>query len=91
MSAKENKAEGFSEQVKKKRKDCVFLVRGKDNGKPAWHYVWVYPNKKSLFLEAANSGSLDVAEYGEIQVSGWGEDPDEETVRKIKEKFDIED
>ncbi|UAT43035.1 hypothetical protein GUI12_02610 [Anaplasmataceae bacterium AB001_6] len=87
--SEENKNQAFLAQ--KKRKDLLYLVKGKDKGQPAWHYVWVFPSKKRAFLEAVKTGSLDVSLYGEIKKSGWGEEPGKEIVNEIKKMYDIED
>jgi hypothetical protein len=78
---------GYAETVRKKRSDCVFLVRGKDRGKAAWHYVLVDKAKKEMFLAAARGGSLDVADYGEVLYSGWGQDPPPEIKQKIDDEY----
>ena len=80
-------ADGFAEDVRKKRSDCVYLVRGKDRGKAAWHYVLVDKGKKQMFLAAAKSGSLDVADYGEVLYSGWGQDPPADIKKKIDDQY----
>ncbi|WP_333023546.1 hypothetical protein [Wolbachia endosymbiont of Pentidionis agamae] len=74
-------------ETAKRRPDCVFLVRGKDRGKSAWHYVLVDKDKKELFLAHSRRGSLDVADYGKVMYSGWGEDPPQEIVDKVNEEF----
>lgn len=78
-----------TEKLRRKRSQNVFLVRGKDRGRAAWHYVLVDNNKRELFLAATRSGSLDVADYGEVLESGWGEDPPESVVKRIEEEFNL--
>jgi len=56
-------------------KSRVFLVRGKDGEKPAWHYVLVDNDKVEFFIEVSKTGSIDVKDYGKILDSGWGKDP----------------
>ena len=53
----------------------ISLVRGKDGGEPAWHYVLVNKHVLGLFLKKTQGGSLDVADFGAILRSGWGKDP----------------
>ena len=53
----------------------VHLVRGKDRGQPAWHYVLVDEVKVSIFKEKIATDTIDIADYGEVIKSGWGEDP----------------
>lgn len=77
----------FAEATKRSRADCVFLVRGKDRGRSAWHYVLVDKDKKEMFLAKSRTGSIDVALYGQILHSGWGEDPPQDIVDKVNKEF----
>ena len=61
----------------------IYVVRGKDRGKPAWHYVLVERHLLGLFLKQTNGGSLDVADFGRVLNSGWGKDPPEKTIDRI--------
>ena len=63
----------------------IYLVRGKDRGKLAWHYVQVEKALLPLFLRRTNGGSLDVADFGLILKSGWGKDPPENVRTNINE------
>ena len=66
----------------------IYLVRGKDRGRPAWYYVLVEKALLGLFLKRTNGGSLDVADFGAILKSGWGKDPPESIRMEIKEIAD---
>ena len=63
----------------------IYLVRGEDRGKPAWHYVQVEKVLLPLFLRRTNGGDLDVADFGLVLKSGWGKDPPENVRKNIKE------
>ena len=63
----------------------IYLVRGKDRGKLAWHYVQVEKALLPLFLRRINGGSLDVADFGRVLKSGWGKDPPENVQKNINE------
>ena len=63
----------------------IYLVRGKDRGKPAWHYVLVEKTLLPLFLRRTKGGSLDVADFGLVLKSGWGKDPPENVRKDINE------
>ena len=64
----------------------VHIVRGTDRGQPAWQFV-LLSNKseayKEQFLEAVNSGHIDVAEWGYSIESRWGEDPPQDLKEKL--------
>ena len=63
----------------------TFLVRGKVDGRPAWHYVKVLDDQDTIdkFLEKVASGNLDVADYGQVLKSGWGKDPPNDVNAKL--------
>lgn len=65
----------------------IYLVRGTDEGRPAWHFVKVDRSKLASFKQALSTRSLDTSEYGEILHSGWGEDPPEEARQELAEKY----
>lgn len=50
----------FADAKKRSRSDLVrvYLVRGKDRGKSAWHYVLVDKEKTEMFLAKSRTGSL---------------------------------
>ena len=72
---------------KKGEAERTYLVRGKDRGRPAWHYVLVVDDDETLemFLTQVGSGSLDVADYGFVIKSGWGKDPPKEVREEMDE------
>ena len=62
---------------KQKDMDRIYLVRGKDKGREAWHYVLLVDDTETqkLFKEKLKEGSVDMADYGLVLKSGWGKDP----------------
>ncbi len=71
----------------KKRNYKIFLTKGRYDGVYTWHYVKVNTLKHPLFQKAIQSGTTDVAQYGEILFSGWGKEPPESVSQKIKENY----
>lgn len=65
------------------------LVRGKDRGRPAWHYVLLADDEQlqKEFRGKIESGTVDVARYGEVLKSGWGKDPPNEVVDEIEKEY----
>ena len=64
----------------------IYLVRGKNRGQLAWRYVHVEKALLPLFLRRVNGhGGLDVADFGLVLKSGWGEDPPENVKKNINE------
>ena len=74
--------------------DCTFtelyrvrLVRGKEDGKPLWHYVLVDEDKVDAFKAKIKTGNINVADYGTVLHSGWGQDPPIDIIRKVELRF----
>ena len=67
----------------------IFLVRGKDRGREAWHYVLLVDDDEIIkqFREKVASGTVDVANYGFVLKSGWGKDPPNEVVDWIDKSY----
>ena len=86
----ENKAD-VTIEYKENSTDRIYLVRGKDKGRAAWHYVLVKKHLLGLFLKQTQGGSLDVADFGDVLRSGWGKDPPEGTSDKILEEGDFKE
>ena len=74
----------------KKNYTETILVRGKDKGRAAWHYVLVKKHLLGLFLKRVKGGRVNVAEFGDILQSGWGKDPPKGTTNKILKKYDFQ-
>ena len=69
----------------------LYFVRGKNRGKPVWHYVLVIDDDETeqKFNAKLASERLDVADYGQILASGWGKDPPNHVKDRITEEYSI--
>ncbi len=69
--------------------DYIYLVRGKNASKQAWHCVEVAPPRFTRFKRGLATASLDksmtldVSGYGTVLHSGWGDDPPDRMVDGI--------
>ena len=70
----------------------LFIVRGKDRGQPAWHYVLLVDDEDTItaFHKKLKEGSLDVANYGKIIESGWGQDPPNDFKEQMQRTYAID-
>ena len=75
--------------LKQSESSRVFLVRGKDRGRPAWHFVLLVDDEDTIkaFHEKVKAGTVDVADYGEVLKSGWGENPPNEIKDWVDKNF----
>lgn len=72
-------------QIESSKRQNVYLVHGEDKDLECWHYVLV-ENIKLPILQAqikALPCDIDVASYGRVIKSGWGEKPSAEIKSKI--------
>lgn len=72
----------------------IYLVRGKDKGRPAWHYVLVVDDDKTIdrFVELTqgeNAGHCDIniEDFGQVLKSGFGNNPPDSIKEWIKENY----
>lgn len=77
---------GFGDKVKRSP-ELLYLVQGMNQGKKAWYYFLVEKMKHERFKIDVKSDFIDLADYGTILYSGFGEEPPEDVVRKIKDEF----
>lgn len=83
----------FLQALKNSRTENLYLSKGKDKGRSAWYYVLVEKNKLPLFLKKYESPNqlINLEDYGDVILSGWGENPPADAVKQIKDRFDISD
>ena len=65
----------------------IYLVKGKERSRPRRHYVLVDKEKVEEFKAQVATGTIDVAEYGKILFSGWGENPSKEIDEQTMDRF----
>ena len=83
----ENEAD-VSIGYKENSTERFYLVRVKERGRAAWHYVLVKKHLLGLFLKLTNRGSLNVADFGDVLRSGQGKDPPEGTGNKLQKEHE---
>lgn len=69
------------------RGHLLYLVRGKDKGRAAWHFVMIDEGNTNAFREQVASGNVDVANYGTVLYSGWGADPPDDIRSQVNSFF----
>ncbi len=77
----------FLEKIQTSRHGLLYLVRGKDRGKPCWHYILVDKLKHEMFKIRVKSDFIELTDYGQVLESGWGENPPEEVAARIKKEY----
>ena len=81
--------------TRKVQKDRIFLVRGCDRERPAWHYVLLVDDEDTIrefteLTQGENSGmhTLNMNDYGQVIKSGFGRDPPNEVKDWMEQHYD---
>lgn len=73
------------------RKDDCFKVSGVDiTGRQAWYFVLIHSHKKRAFLNHKKGDSYNLEDYGEIIMSGYGDEVPDEIKAFLKEKYSFD-
>ncbi len=81
----------FMDHLIRSRTDLCFQVMGRDStGEVAWYFILVDKEKKEQFLNHKPGDSYDLADYGKIIASGYGEEVPEDVKKSLKEKYDFD-
>ena len=69
----------------------VMTIRGKDKGRPAWCYLLLVDDEESFkeFCDKCKEGSADVDNYGQVLMSGLGQEPPKEADIWIEEHYRV--
>ncbi len=78
------------------QRERIYLTKGMNSGKPAWHYVMLN-NDDQIILEyiektqGENAGvfTVDVSKYGKILKSGYGLEPPPEVKEWLTENYGL--
>ena len=72
----------------------IYLVRGNDKGRPAWHYLLIVDDDDIIdqFREqtqGTNAGkhTINCNNYGQVLKSGWGEEPSNDVKEWMEKNY----
>ena len=79
---------------KRSESNRIYLVRGVDHGRPAWHYVLLIDDEETLRIfkektqgSEAGKHAIDVSKYGQVLKSGFGKEPPNEVTDWIHKSY----
>ena len=71
--------------------DRCFLTKGRDiTGRDAWYFVLIRPFRLRAFLTHKTGDSYNLEDYGDIILSGYGEEVPEEVRALLREKYSFD-
>lgn len=79
----------FVDQIVAKKGHLIHKLKAKDStGRWAYYFVLVEPPREKAFLDAIKGdGMIDLEDFGKVIASCYGEEPNEETKKFLKEKY----
>lgn len=79
---------GFADKVLSSQGEYFYKVKATDStGRRAYYYILVDKLKLPQFLNLNAEGRYDLADYGKIIASGYGEEPTEDVKAMLKKRF----
>lgn len=79
---------GFVDKVVSSQGEYFYKVNATDStGRRAFYYILVDKLKLKQFLSLKSDGRYDLADYGRIIASGYGEEPTEDARKMLKVKY----
>ena len=79
-------AQRIAPRILTQAKGDIFLVQGgiDASGRKSWYFVRVQSSKVRAFLAAVAQKHINISQYGEIVVSGFGETPPTHVVEHMR-------
>ncbi len=82
----------FVDKIIAKKAHLVHKLKAKDStGRWAYYFILVEPPREKAFMEAiGGDGMIDLEEFGKVIASCYGEEPNDEVKKFLKEKYDFD-
>lgn len=84
------KEQSFVVKVIQERGGGIRLIQATENDLACWFYVRIDEDKLSDYKEGFELEEMNVADYGEILESDWGDYPPRDVVHFMKEEYDFD-
>lgn len=82
----------FVDKIIAKKAHLVHKLKAKDStGRWAYYFILVEAPREKGFMEAiGGDGMIDLEEFGKVIASCYGEEPNDDVKKFLKEKYDFE-
>ena len=77
----------FVDKLRSTSNSGIYLITGEEKNKAAWYFVKIERFKQPIFEKEITEGKsgINLKQYGEIIVSGWGEKPPQDIINKYSD------
>ncbi len=82
----------FVDKLIAKKGHLIHKLKAKDStGRWAYYFVLVEPPREQAFLDALDSNeSIDLEDFGKVIASNYGEEPNGDVKKMLKDKYGFE-
>ncbi len=78
----------FVDKIVSSKSEFIYKVNATDStGRRAFYYILVDKLKLKEFLAMKPDGRYDLADFGQILASGYGDEPSDDVKAILKEKY----
>lgn len=79
----------FVDKLIAKKGHLIHKLKAKDStGRWAYYFVLVEPPREQAFLDSLESNeSIDLEDFGKVIASNYGEEPNEDVKKMLKDKY----
>ena len=89
---KRSRRRSFAEREIARKGHLIHKLKAKDStGRWAYYFVLVDPVKERQFIKAIEGeGMIDLENFGEVIASNYGEEPSDDVLQMLKERYDFD-
>ena len=79
----------FSHKIISSEGGEVRYVTATENGRPAWYFVRLFPERYAEYKRALKSASFSLNQFGEVLECGWGEEAPEDILQEMQKLHNV--
>lgn len=81
----------FTQTHTSKKGKYIYKIQSADReGRRVWFFIMVNPAKTKTFLNIKKKSMINLSDYGEILMSGFGDAPPQEAIDEINAQYNLE-
>lgn len=81
----------FVKAIAASKANNIFLIRAVEGGRPCYFYMLIRQEHARNIAELVAKGSVDLANYGTVLASGYGENPPEDVQQRMHDEYQFEE
>ena len=79
----------FAEKIIDKEGGLIRYITATKDGKPCWYFLKLHPAQYREYLKNLKLEQLNLNDFGEILLCGWGEHASSIAKKLMRKKYDV--